>query len=129
MLPVLRDHRYELDDELFHRDPFTDFSHMPRGVHHPAGIGIVAGAGTRPGEGLDGSVMDVTPTLLYLADLAVPAELDGRILQEAFTKEAVRNQPTRTASPLSSSAKDESSPYSAEEEAIIEESLRGLGYL
>jgi predicted AlkP superfamily phosphohydrolase/phosphomutase len=129
VLPVLRDHRYELDDELFHRDAFTDFSHLPRGVHHPDGIGIVAGPGGRAGEGLEGSVMDVTPTILHLAGLAVPADLDGVVLKDALTEEAVRNQPVKTAAPLSSSAKDESSPYSAEEEAIIEESLRGLGYL
>jgi hypothetical protein len=30
---------------------------------------------------------------------------------------------------LSSGERDESSPYSEEEEAVIEESLRGLGYL
>jgi predicted AlkP superfamily phosphohydrolase/phosphomutase len=129
VLPVLRDHRYELDDELFHRKPFTDFSHLPRGVHHPKGIGIVAGAGVRAAQDLDGSVMDVTPTLLYLAGLSVPADLDGSVLRDAFTEEAIQNQPVKTAAPLSSSVKDESSPYSAEEEAIIEESLRGLGYL
>lgn len=129
VLPVLRGHRYELDDELFHREPFTDFSHLPRGVHHPVGIGVVAGPGVRAARDLNGSVMDVTPTLLYLAGLAVPVELDGSVLKDAFTDDALRNQPVKAATPLSSTAKDESSPYSAEEEAIIEESLRGLGYL
>lgn len=128
VLPVLRDHRYELDDELFHKEPFTDYSHLPRGVHHPRGIGIVAGPGTHAGD-LEGSVMDVTPTLLYMAGLAVPDDLDGRVLEDAFTPEALKKQPLQTAAPLSSSPKDESSPYSADEEAIIEESLRGLGYL
>jgi hypothetical protein len=32
-------------------------------------------------------------------------------------------------SPLSSGERDETSPYSDEEEAEIEEALRGLGYL
>jgi predicted AlkP superfamily phosphohydrolase/phosphomutase len=129
VLPVLRDHRFELDDELFHREPFTDFSHLPRGVHHPNGIGVVAGPGVRPGNDLAGSIMDVTPTLLYLAGLSVPAELDGTVLKDALTADALRNRPVKTTTPLSSSSKDEASPYSAEEEAIIEESLRGLGYL
>ncbi|HEY7875349.1 MAG TPA: alkaline phosphatase family protein, partial [Actinomycetota bacterium] len=129
VLPVLRDHRYELDDELFHREPFTDLSHLPRGVHHPSGIGIVAGPGVQVSGGLSGSVMDVMPTLLYQAGLGVPAGLDGSVLEDAFTDDAIRNRPIETAAPLSSTAKDESSPYSAEEEAIIEESLRGLGYL
>ena len=129
VLPVLRDHSYELDDELFHRDAFTDFSHLPRGVHHPRGIGVVAGPGARSGDALTGTVMDVTPTLLYLAGLGVPEGLDGSVLEDAFTPDALKSQPVEHAAPLSSSAKDESSPYSAEEEAIIEESLRGLGYL
>jgi predicted AlkP superfamily phosphohydrolase/phosphomutase len=129
VLPVLKDHRYELDDELFHREPFTDFSHLPRGVHHPNGIGVVAGPETRAGDDLAGSVMDVTPTLLYLAGLGVPEGLDGGVLTQAFDPATLEKKPVETAAPLSSSAKDESSPYSAEEEAIIEESLRGLGYL
>ena len=129
ILPVLRDHTYELDDEIFHRDPFTDVSEMPRGVHHPDGIGIVAGAGAEPRTVLDASVMDVMPTLLYQAGLAVPEGLDGRILTDSFTEARLSEHPIRTTAPLSSSDKDEASPYSAEEEAMIEESLRGLGYL
>lgn len=129
VLPVLRDHRFELDDEIFHRDPFTDVSDLPRGAHHPAGIGIVAGAGVEPRHDLDASVMDVTPTLLYQADLDVPEDLDGHALTEMFSPHAVADRPLRTTAPLSSVDKDEASPYSPEEEAMIEESLRGLGYL
>jgi predicted AlkP superfamily phosphohydrolase/phosphomutase len=128
VLPVLRDHRYELDDELFHKEPFTDVRHLPRGVHHPDGIVIVAGAGTHPGR-LSGSVVDVMPTLLYQAGLKVPTGLDGRVLTLAFDAEAVSARPVETTAPLSSGGGDETSPYSQEEEALIEESLRGLGYL
>jgi predicted AlkP superfamily phosphohydrolase/phosphomutase len=129
VLPVIRDHRFELDDELFHRKPFTDLRHMPRGVHHPDGIVVVAGPGVRPGHQIAGSVMDVTPTLLYLAGLDVPAGLDGSVLTDAFDAQTLEDQPIRTTAPLSSREEEEASPYSAEEEAIIEESLRGLGYL
>jgi predicted AlkP superfamily phosphohydrolase/phosphomutase len=128
VLPVLRDHRYELDDELFHKDAFTDLRHLPRGVHHPDGIVVVAGAGTRPGS-IEGSVMDVMPTLLYQAGLKVPEGLDGKVLTDAFDPAALADRPVATTAPLSSSEKDESSPYSQDEEALIEESLRGLGYL
>jgi predicted AlkP superfamily phosphohydrolase/phosphomutase len=129
VLPVLRDHRFELDDELFHTEGFTDYSHLPRGVHHPDGIGIVAGAGVHPGAELKGSVMDVTPTLLYMAGLEVPEGLDGKVLEACFTAERLAEKPIRTTAPLSSEKEEEESPYSAEEEAMIEESLRGLGYL
>jgi predicted AlkP superfamily phosphohydrolase/phosphomutase len=129
VLPVMRDHRYELDDELFHNEPFTDVSRLPRGVHHPNGIVIVSGPGVKAGGDVSGTVMDVTPTLLYLAGLAVPEGLDGGVLADAFEPQALRDRPIETTSPLSSVGGDEASPYSPEEEAIIEESLRGLGYL
>ena len=128
VLPVLRDHRYELDDELFHKEAFTDLRHLPRGVHHPDGIVVVAGAGARAGS-ISGSVADVMPTLLYQAGLKVPAGLDGDVLTDAFSETYLADRPIETTAPLSSSDKDETSPYSDEEEALIEESLRGLGYL
>ncbi len=129
VLPVLRDHRFELDDELFHREAFTDHSHLPRGVHHPDGIGIVAAPGVRSGATLEASIMDVTPTVLYLAGLQVPEGLDGHVTTDVLDPQNLKERPVATTPPLSSQDKDESSPYSAEEEALIEESLRGLGYL
>lgn len=129
VLPVLRDHRFELDDEVFHRAAFTDQSHLPRGVHHPDGIVAVAGPGIAPSPDLDRSVLDVTPTLLYMAGLKVPEGLDGDVMDDAFTTGHLGDHPVATTAPLSSKTADETSPYSAEEEALIEESLRGLGYL
>jgi predicted AlkP superfamily phosphohydrolase/phosphomutase len=129
ILPVLRDHRFELDDELFHREPFSDQSNLPRGVHHPDGIGVVAGAGVRAGAGLEGSILDVTPTLLYLAGLQVPEGLDGSVMRRAFDEAHLKNHPIATMPALNSDRAAEESPYTAEEEAEIEESLRGLGYI
>ncbi len=129
LMPVLRDHRFELDDELFFRRPFTDQRHLPRGVHHPEGIVVVSGPGVQISGDLTGSVMDVTPTLLHMAGLQVPEGLDGSVLIDAFTAGALESRPISSAGALSSRATEESSPYSQEEEAAIEESLRGLGYL
>ena len=129
LLPVLREHRFELDDEIFHRSPFTDQSHLPRGVHHPDGVVVLAGPGVEARDGLEGRIWDVTPTLLYMAGLGVPDGLDGGVLTDAFSSETLEAHPVKTVAPLSSETKDESSPYSEEEEAAIEDSLRGLGYL
>lgn len=128
VLPVLRDHRFELDDELFHRQPFTDVSDMPRGVHHPDGVVVVAGPGVEGGS-LNGHVMDVMPTMLYQAGLKVPEDLDGKVMTAAFTPEHLADHPVEHVAPLSSSSTDGASPYSEDEEAQIEEALRGLGYL
>jgi predicted AlkP superfamily phosphohydrolase/phosphomutase len=129
LLPVLKDHRFELDDEVFHRQPFTDVSDMPRGVHHPDGVVVVAGPGVKAGVTAKGSVMDVTPTLLYLAGLKIPEGLDGSPLTDAFDSDWLRRRPVETTAEPAVAARDEESPYTDEEEAVIEESLRGLGYL
>jgi len=129
LLPVMRDHRFELDDELFHKEPFTDYGHLPRGVHHPDGVVVVRGPGVGRTSELRGSVMDVTPTMLYLGDLAIPEGLDGSLLKEAFDRDALASRPPRSTAPPTSGPRDETSPYSEDEEKQIEESLRGLGYL
>ncbi len=130
LLPVLRDHRYDLDQELFFREPFSDLTHLPRGVHHLDGIGVVAGPGVTPSGKLDGSVLDVTPTLLYLAGLDVPQGLDGSVVEGAFDARALARRPVGiTDLQTGKSDAGGESPYSPEEEAQIEESLRGLGYV
>jgi hypothetical protein len=55
--------------------------------------------------------------------------LDGNVLSDAFDPQWLVDRPIETTAPLSSESKEEETPYSAEEEAQIEESLRGLGYL
>ena len=129
LLPVMRDHRFELDDELFHKEPFTDYSHLPRGVHHPDGIVVVRGRGVNQSNDLRGSIMDVTPTMLYLADVAIPEGLDGSLLEEAFDRAELDSRPPRSTAAPTSGPRNETSPYSEDEEKQIEESLRGLGYI
>jgi predicted AlkP superfamily phosphohydrolase/phosphomutase len=129
LMPVLRDHRFELDDEVFHRQPFEDVGHLPRGVHHPHGIGILAGPSVRAGAPISGSVMDITPTLLYMAGLEVPEDLDGSVLVAGFSPGHLAKHPIEYTESVEGTDTTEASPYTDEEEAVIEESLRGLGYL
>jgi len=129
VMPVLREHRFELDDEIFHRDPFTDQSHLPRGVHHPDGIVALQGPGVMANHTVAGSVLDIMPTLLYMSGLQVPTELDGRVLEDAFEPAHLNSHPISLTDALPSTTAHERSPYSVEEEAQIEESLRSLGYL
>ena len=129
LLPVLKDHRFELDDDVFHRHAFTDLRHLPRGVHHPDGIVVLAGPGITPGPLPPASIMDVAPTALYMAGLRVPEGLDGSVMLAGFDPSHVDTHPIATMAPIGLGQREAASPYSQDEEAAIEESLRGLGYL
>jgi hypothetical protein len=64
-------------------------------------------------------------------DLPIPADMDGRVLEEAFTPEYRRSHPIRYEAPPAGAAR-EAGPepvYSDEEDAEMQRRLRGLGYL
>jgi hypothetical protein len=65
---------------------------------------------------------------MYGAKLPVPGALDGRVIDELFTKEFLERNPVEIDS-ASQAAAAEGSPLSEAEERLIEEKLRELGYL
>ena len=125
----INDSRWQLDDELHHRETISNHEELPRGGHHPDGIVVVRGPGVVGGARIEGSIMDVTPTLLYLAGLNVPDGLDGSVLGDAFDPKHLEENPVGTMEQVKASERDANSPYSPEEEKAIEEELRGLGYI
>lgn len=130
LFPVCRDYSYELSDGLFSPNILTDYRHLPRGFHHSDGIFGIAGPGIEAKDGLVASLYDIAPTALYLAGLKLPA-MDGHVLLDLLPGDMKAGRPVTVAEmdlPLAG-AGSISSPYSAEEEAQIEESLRNLGYL
>ncbi|HWC13725.1 MAG TPA: alkaline phosphatase family protein [Actinomycetota bacterium] len=130
LFPVCRHYSYELSDGLFSAGVLTDYRDLPRGFHHIDGIFGIAGPGIEPHAGLTASIYDIAPTALYLAGCGVP-DVDGKVLSEHLPDELVASNRQRKASrdlPLAGEGA-EAKPYSAEEEAQIEESLRNLGYL
>ena len=129
LVMFMRDHRYVPDDEVFHKNPFTDQRHLPRGGHHPDGVVVLAGPGVRTNATIGASIVDITPTLLYMAGLKVPTGLDGDVIKSAFEAGHLAGRPVETTSATAPGSRIETSPYSKDEEAMIEESLRGLGYL
>ena len=97
------------------------------GDHRPEGILICKGKSIRhTGELRAPVVYDLVPTILHLAGLAVPSGLDGRVLEEVIAKE--RRSTVRYDSAGDSGAK-EAGKLTEEEEKLIEEKLRALGYL
>jgi arylsulfatase A-like enzyme len=68
--------------------------------------------------------MDLAPTVLHAMGLPVPADMDGRVLEEALS----------TTRPVEYERREEAEAgaeeaLSAEETAEVEERLRSLGYL
>lgn len=99
------------------------------GDHRPEGILISKGPGIRSNAlTVLPTVYDLVPTIMYAASLPVPDKLDGRVIQELFTEEFLAAHPVQIESTASGNVGDRVS-LSPEEEQMVEDKLRGLGYL
>jgi predicted AlkP superfamily phosphohydrolase/phosphomutase len=94
------------------------------GSHRPEGILILAESGVQRGVHLAGAqIVDVAPTLLHLLGLPLPAHLDGRVLSEALVSGS-----EVLVGPEAPGTAQVAEPYSAEQAAVVDQRLRGLGY-
>jgi len=95
--------------------------------HDMEGILIMKGKDISRGVNLNAEVVDIAPTLLYLHGLPVLEDMDGRVLQEAFTKELTKKREVKTIKEVPIRSSEERLGEKAQEE--IEKRLRELGYL
>jgi len=103
-----------------------------QGTHDPVGILILQGPNICPQKLTNELyIPDVTATILYLLGLAIPDDLDGRVLEEAFDVDFVRARPVRQGQGRKvQEVPEEKSPwYSRDEEEAVKARLRGLGYI
>jgi predicted AlkP superfamily phosphohydrolase/phosphomutase len=76
-------------------EPFTGNPYLS-GFHEnaPDGLLILNGAGIAPGIKIQGaSVVDITPTLLYLIGLPLGRDMDGTLLTDVLAEDLAHNQP------------------------------------
>ena len=101
------------------------------GTHRLHGILIAKGPQIQAGGKAEGArLVDMMPTILYLMDMEIPAGLDGRVLTELVRPEYLAAHPVRGAGGgYEGKTEGESTPYSAEEAAEVEERLKALGYV
>lgn len=102
------------------------------GAHTTKGIVFMTGEGVKQGPIAGATVTDIAPTILYLMGIAVPAEMDGHVLTQAFGEEHLRSNPPKVGvGEMKPSRTDEKKEYalSNDEEAVIEKNLRSLGYI
>jgi len=102
------------------------------GRHHSLGIFAAIGRHVVPGLALEQTnIVDVAPTILYAMDLPIPTDMDGQVLEKAFTAEYRHAHPICYEEPGTGSPRDNrvTPAYSEEEEAEMHRRLRGLGYI
>jgi len=101
------------------------------GTHRLNGILIARGSAIDAGAEIEGArLVDLAPTILYLMGAQIPGGLDGRVLTEMVKPEYLREHPVKMeGEPSAERAAWESTPYSEEEAAEVEERLQALGYV
>jgi len=76
-------------------------------------------------------IVDLAPTLLYLMGCPIPTDMDGRVIDAAFTKEYLASHPIRYCDPPHAASEEQNhvETYSTQDAAIVRERLRALGYM
>jgi predicted AlkP superfamily phosphohydrolase/phosphomutase len=107
-----------------HLQPYEWFM----GDHALDGIIVASGPGLKRGARIDNAALiDLAPTVLYLAGVPIPSDMDGRVLS-LFADQRLTIAPPiydQDAAVYQSHDYD----YTPEEEQDVAEQLRGLGYL
>ncbi len=105
---------------------------MPQltGMHHRQGVVIGAGPAFRMlGRFDDATILDIAPTCLAVLGLAVPDDMDGRILRETISPEHLARYPLCSVASYDAAVARESTELGSTMDESIKEQLRSLGYI
>ena len=98
------------------------------GHHRPEGVVMMSGEGIREGVTLQGaSIIDLAPTILYAMGVPIPRDMDGGLLEAAFTPEHLAKHRASFSDAPSGGAPPREGPSGDEEE--IRKRLSGWGYV
>ncbi|MBD2183267.1 alkaline phosphatase family protein [Planktothrix sp. FACHB-1355] len=105
----------------------------PEGTHRPNGIFAARGPAIKSGEQLKSlSILDISPLLLYLLDLPVPTDLEGRVPTEILRDEKLINNPVElygVTQLLEERTNQQEQQISDEEKEALLAQLKLLGYM
>lgn len=100
------------------------------GAHRDNGVFFLKGEGIKKGMRLRGAtIMDLAPTVLYIMDNAVPSDMDGKPLLDAFEENYTKAKKVRFTDWSAIDARDKREGYSPGDTEVIKDRLKGLGYL
>jgi predicted AlkP superfamily phosphohydrolase/phosphomutase len=114
----------DVSNEMFQKHTWT-------GNHEPEGIFIACGPNIRKGHKIDGAeIIDIAPTVLYSLDQEIPYDMDGKVLLDVFRDEyRLTHRPKVKYVQLSYDHEEDREEFLPEEDELIKERLRSLGYL
>lgn len=123
---------YQIATRLGGKQLFGPVPHYFTGNHRMEGILMMAGPDILPGQRIEGAeIVDLFPTILFLLDVPLPPDLDGKVLVEALSQDFLEAHPIRqedeeTAVPA---REVEEATFSPEDAEQIRQRLEGLGYI
>jgi predicted AlkP superfamily phosphohydrolase/phosphomutase len=102
------------------------------GQHRMEGILVMKGEDIQKGKNIpDCEIIDLAPTILHLMGMAVPLDMDGKVLEEAFHPSFLGEKPVRFREPpeqdLERKILDVGLNKEGKQEVI--DLLKGLGYI
>ena len=127
----MADMGYQISNSIIHSGCIVSRENEPFGIHKRDGIFIAHGTGIKKDNLVDqGDIVDIVPTVLHSMGLPIPAYLDGKVLDTIFT-ESFNNDHAVKYEEMSEYyiAKSKGDTYTDEEALLIQEKLRGLGYI
>jgi len=124
---VLKD---SFDGKVFERKSYTS---RHTGSHRMDGVFIATGPDIRNCIINKSHIYDIAPTVLYLLDIPVPANMDGQVLTSIITEKFAGSHSMSTAgeiqggkSPVSA---DKAKGLTQDEQDMIKKQLEDLGYM
>lgn len=105
----------------------SDYMLNRSGSHRDEGIFIIAGKQIKTNANIDNvEIIDIAPTILYLLDVPIPNDMDGKVLLGCFKKDYIRKPVFKD---VAISKIKPGYNYTDEETDEVKKKLKGLGYL
>ena len=104
----------------------------PSGGHRLNGVLVASGKYFKRNYKIQKAhIMDMAPTILYLMGCPIDRDMDGKVIEEMLTGEFLENNEIvyQGYDSEDQATERQLKTYDREERKIIEENLKGLGYL
>lgn len=106
----------------------------PSGIHRREGIFLAIGKHIKQSLKIpDANIVDLFPTTLFTMGIPIPEDTDGKVLTGIFKEGFIQSNPIKISDKQEETADtvqaQEERTYSDNEAALIEERLKGLGYI